>query len=161
MSILNKLKAVLFFCLLCPQKLLHILKLYTPYGWMNSYQYSHTYTTHIYIYLIGFIFYSLFAHIYSFFIFVCLLACSLLFSLFSHFTAPYTMNVNLYFSQSVFFLFPASFTISSRCGSTHKWLQCIKVSKVKVWSCHDTTRKYNEWGKWHISARNAHALTHE
>lgn len=68
---------------------------------------------------------------------------------------PLLFAICFYFS-----LFPASFSIKlarslarSVCHTVLNGCHGIKVSKVKVWSCHDTTLKYNEWGKWHISAR--------
>lgn len=137
-----------------------ILKSCTPCGWMNSYRYFiHTY---VYVYLIGFIFYSLFAHMYRFFS----LAHSLTSLLtFYHFTVPHThtlthslahthtINKPLLFAICFFI---SCFLFHKLALRSHQWLwpMCIKVSKVKVWSCHDTTRKYNEWGKWHICVRS-------
>lgn len=130
--------------------------------WLNELLpiFAYIHNTHLYIFNWLYILFAICPYIqfFHFRLLVCLLAS--LFSLFTFYRSIHNEYKPLLFAIC-FFLFPASFTISSRCGSTHKWLQCIKVSKVKVWSCHDTTRKYNEWGKWHISARNAHALTHE
>lgn len=147
MSILNKLKAVLFLFAMCPQKLLHILKSYTPHTltetmWLNELLpifiiHTHTHTSkNICIYLIGFIFYSLFAHIYSFFSCFLSLARSFVRSLTLSFAFLFTFlplhthnewihtHINLYFFFAICFYFVVSCFLFHKLAvmCSHEWL---------------------------------------